>query len=124
MSVSSVKAHRSMLSVVFRFKLPELSEYHGLQDLIRSFAIERSRRPQLPSAWDLDVVLRSLMSVAYEPVESLCLRALTEETLFLVALATAKRIGELQALSRILSSVMDDLVVSYLPPFVAKTERG
>ena len=46
--VSSVKAHRSMLSAVFSFKLLELSDNHVLHDLIRSFAIERPRRPQVP----------------------------------------------------------------------------
>ena len=62
------------------------------------------------------------MSEAYEPLESLSLRTLTKKTLFLVALATAKRVGELQALSKCVSSVADDLVVLYLPHFVAKTE--
>ena len=38
----------------------------------------------------------------------------------MVALATTKRVGELQALYRIVSSVVDDLVVSYLPHFGAK----
>ena len=44
------------------------------------------------------------------------------KTLFLVTLATSNKVGELQALSRVLSSVLDDLVVSYLPLFIAKTE--
>ena len=122
--MSLVKAHRSMLSAVFCFKLLAFSDSHVLQDLIWSFAIDRPRHPHLPSAWDLDVVLRHLVSAAYEPLESLSLRALTERTLFLVALAAAKRVGELQALSRIVSSVMDDLVVSFLPPFLAKTGRA
>ena len=70
LSVSSVKAYHSVLSAVFRFKLPKLSEHHVMRDLIRSFAIERPRHPQLPPAWDLDVVLRHLMSAAYEPLEA------------------------------------------------------
>ena len=43
LSLSSVKAHRSMLSSVFRFKLPELGEHRVLHDLLRSFAIGRPR---------------------------------------------------------------------------------
>ena len=35
---------------------------------------------------------------------------------------TAKRVDELQALSKRVSSVTDDVVVSYPPHFVAKTE--
>ena len=30
LSVSSIKAHHSMLSTVFRFKLPELGDHHVL----------------------------------------------------------------------------------------------
>ena len=74
-----------MLSVVFRFKLPELGDHRVLRDLIWSFAIERPHRPQLPPLWDLEVFLRHLMFSAYEPLESL---------------VTAKRVGELQALSK------------------------
>ena len=124
LSVSSIKAYRSMVSAVFRFKLLELSDHHVLWDLICSFAIEHPRRLQVPPPWDLDVVLRHLMSEAFEPIVSLSLRSLTKKALFLVALATAKRVGELQALSHIVSSVRNDLVVSYLPHFVAKTERA
>ena len=123
LSLSSVKAHRSMLSAVFRFKLPELGEHHVLRDHLRSFAGERPRHLRVPPSWNLDVVLRYLMSSEYEPLERLSLRALTKKTLFLVALATAKRVEELQALSRQVAFRGPDMFVSYLPYFVAKTDR-
>ena len=123
LSLSSVKAHRSMLSSVFRLKLPELGEDRVLQDLLRSFAIERPRYPQVPPSWDLDAVLRHLMSSAFEPLETVSLRALTKKTLFLVSLATAKRVSEIQALSKTVAAIGNDLMVSYLPHFIAKTER-
>ena len=121
--MSSVKAHRFMLSAVFRFKLPELGEHHVLRDLLRSFAVEHPLHPRVPPSWDLDVVLRHLMSSEYEPLERLSLRALMKKTLFLVALATAKRVGELQSLSRQVAFRGPDMFVSYLPYFVAKTNR-
>ena len=40
----------------------------------------------------------------------------------MLALATAKRVGELQALSRIVSFVGGDASLSYVPEFVAKSE--
>ena len=80
LSVSSIKAHRSMLSPVFKFKLPELGNHHILWDLIRSFAIEFPRRPPLPPCGGLDIVLRHLMSKAYEPLSSLSLQSLTKKT--------------------------------------------
>ena len=107
LSLSSVKAHLSMLSAVFRFKLQELGEHHVLRDILRSFAVERPRFPRVPLSWDLDVVFRHLMSSEYEPLESF----------------VAKRVGELQALSRQVAFQGPDMFVSYLPYFVAKTDR-
>ena len=82
-----------MLSSVFQFKLPALGEDRVLHDLVRSFAVERPRRPQAPPSWDFDAVLLHLMSSAFEPLESVSLRTLTKKTLFLVSLATAKRVS-------------------------------
>ena len=120
--MSAVKAYRSMLSTVFAFSLPSLSEDPSLCSLHRSFAIERPRSPGGPPSWDLDKVLRHLMSSTCEPLESQGLHTLTKKVLFLVDLATAKRVSELQALSWVVPSSGDDLVLSYLPFFVAKTE--
>ena len=111
-----------MLSSVFRFMLPALGEDRVLQDLLCYFAIERPRHPQAPPSWDLDAVLRHPMSSAFEPLESVSLRALTKKT-FLVSLATAKRVSEIQALSKTVAAIGNDLV-SYLPHFIAKTERA
>ena len=113
-----------MLSSVFRFKLPLLGEDRVLQDLLRSIAIERPRRPQAPPSWDLNAALGHLMSSAFEPVESVSLRALTKKTLFLVSLVTAKRVSEIQALSKTVAAIGNDLVMSILPHFIAKTERA
>ena len=124
LSRSSVKAHRFMLSSVFQFKLPALGEDRVLQDLLRSFATERPRCPQAPPSWDLDAVLRHLMSSAFEPLESVSLRALTKKTLFLVSLATAKQVSEVKALSKTVAAIGNDLVVSFQPHFIAKTERA
>ena len=118
LSLSLVKAHRSMLSSVFQFKLPVLGEDRVLQDLLRSFAIERPRHPQAPPSWDLDAVLLLLMSSAFEPLESVSLRALIKKTLFLVSLATAKRVSETQALLKTVAAIGNDFVVPFLPHFM------
>ena len=57
LSLSLVKAHRSVLSSVFCFQLLSHGKDRVLQDLLYSFAIERPCRPQAPPSWDLDVVL-------------------------------------------------------------------
>ena len=74
------------------------------------------------SAWDLSKVLTYLVSPAFEPLSLASFRALTLKTLFLLALATAKRVGELQALSSIVTFVGEDAWLSYIQQFVAKSE--
>ena len=118
--MAAIKAYRCMLSAVFSFKLPAISSDSALRNLIRSFAVERPCGPAAHPSWDLDVVLRHLSSLAYEPLQSQSLRTITKKVLFLVSLATAKRVGELQALSRVVPRSGDDLILSYLPFFVAK----
>ena len=75
-----------------------------------------------PLEWVLDVVLRALRSPPYEPLSEATFRDLTKKTLFLLSLATAKRVGEVQALSARVARQGGDLSLSYLPGFVAKTE--
>ena len=111
-----------MLSAVFRFQLPGLSSHPVLRDLLRSFRLEAPSRPLCPPAWDLAAVLKFLNSAVFEPLRSASLWNLTKKVLFLLALATAKRVGELQALSRSVSFVHVDASLSYVPEFVAKTE--
>ena len=67
-------------------------------------------------------MLRRLNSSLFEPLHLCSLWNLTKKVLFLVALATAKCVGELQAVSRTVSFIHQDACLSYVPKFVAKTE--
>ena len=111
-----------MLSVVFKFHLPALSSHPVLRDLLRSFRVSAPSYPMRPPSWDFSKVLRFLLSGDFEPLRDTPLRALTKKVLFLFGLATAKRVGELQALSCIVSFVGGDTCLSYVPEFVAKSE--
>ena len=122
LSVSSLRGYRSVLSAVFRFHLPSLSSDPVLRDLLRSFRLSSAERVLHPPAWDLSKVLTYPVSPAFEPLSQASFRALTMKTLFLLALATAKRVGELQALSSIVTFVAGDACLSYIPQFVAKSE--
>ena len=119
--LSSVRGFRSMLSFMFKFCLPEIQTSSLLHDLIRSFELERPSRSQNPSACDLVKVLTYLRSLVFEPLALCDLRTVTMKVLFLV-LATAKRVSELQALLRPVSFQGNDISLSYLPEFLAKTE--
>ena len=103
LSVSSLRGYRSVLSAVFRFHLPSLSSDPVIRDLLRSFRLSSAKRVLRPPAWDLSKVLTYLVSPAFEPLSQASFRSLTLKTLFLLALATAKRVGELQALSSIVT---------------------
>ena len=122
LSVSSLRGYHSVLSAVFRFHLPSLSSDPVIRDLLRSFRLSSGERALRPSAWDLSKVLRYLVSPVFEPLSQAPFRALTLKTLFLLALATAKRVGELQALSSVVTFVGGDACLSYIPQFVAKSE--
>ncbi len=52
------------------------------------------RPPSLPS-WDLALVLRALITVPFEPLQSVELKFLSMKTLLLMALASIKRVGDL-----------------------------
>ena len=120
LAYSSIASYRSMLSVVFRFILPELSSHFVLHDLLRSFRLERPLPSSRVPPWDL-LVLRFLSGPPFEPLSSCSLRDLTQKVLFLISMATAHRVGELQAVSRDVSLSGSDLYLSYLLEFRAKT---
>ena len=124
LSVSAVLGYRSMLSAVFRFQLPEISSSPVIHDPLRSFKVEAPCRAVLPPSWDLEAVLSYLRSPVFEPLASCSLRDLTRKTHFLVSLAKAKRVGEIQALSRVVSFSSTGAGLSYVPEFLAKTETA
>ena len=103
LSVSAVMGYCSMLSAVFRSVFPEISTSAVLHDLLRSFRVEAPVRSVTPPSWDLVKVLEFLKSPVFEPLHQASLHDLTRKTLFLTVLASAKRVSELQALSRSVS---------------------
>ena len=112
-----------MLNSIFSLKGFDLSHDQVLRNVIKacSSQVNRPIKPRTPS-WNVDVVLNSLTRPPFEPLQRSSLRDLTKKTLFLVALATAKRVSELQALSFSVATQGQDLLLSYLPEFIAKTE--
>ena len=124
LSYSSIASYHLMLSGVFRFILPELSSHFVLHDLLRSFRLEQPLPSSRVPPWDLLLVLRFLSGPPFEPLSSCSLRDLTQKVLFLVSLATAHRVVELQAVSRDVSLSGSDFYLSYLPEFQAKTESS
>ena len=101
-----------MLSAVFKFALLDISSSSILKDLMRSFSIERPVVSSRVPPWDLSRVLVFLRSSAFEPFQRCSLRERTKKTLFLLSLATARRVVELQAISRSVSYRGNDIFLS------------
>ena len=113
-----------MLSAVFRCVLPSISSHPALHDLPRSFRIERPLPSSRVPPWDLPQVLAFLRGPPFEPLTSCSLWDLSRKVLFLVSLATACHVGELQAVSSAVSFSGGDVVLCYRPEFRAKSESA
>ena len=99
LSVSAVKGYCSALNSVLALKGRDLAASREITTLLRSFARSVNPVELRPPAWDVSLVLQSLTGAPYEPLRTCEERFLAQKTLFLLALASAKRIGELHALS-------------------------
>ena len=92
--------------------------------LMRSFGKSCPPREIRPPEWDVTLVLRHLSGAPYEPLRGATLRDVTLKTVFLLALASAKRVGELHGLSHEVrhSRGWGSMTFSFVPDFVAKTQ--
>ena len=122
--ISAVKGHRSALNSVFALKGMDLAASREISMLIRSFS--KSTRPKKlrPPAWNVALVLQSLTRAPYEPLRSSDERFLAQKTLFLLALASAKRVAELHGLLYRVSHSRGwgEVSFSFVPGFVANTQ--
>ena len=113
-----------MLVAVFKWILPEIVDAPVLRELFRSFFNRDPVPRRVPPRWDLSMVLDALRGPPYEPLAGASFRNLTKKCLFLLALATVRRVGEIQALSSSVAWLGYDASVSYVASFVAKTESA
>ena len=124
LSVSAVKGCCSALNSVLALKGRDLAASREITTLLRSFARSVNPVELHPPAWDVSLVLQSLTGAPYEPLRTCEERFLAQKTLFLLALASAKRIGELHALLYRVSHTRDwgEVSFAFVTGFVAKTQ--
>ncbi len=88
---------------VAAIRSPQSGQSFGKNALVVSFLKGAKRlhrpRPPLVPPWDLEVVLRALSQPPFEPLTSVGLKELSLKITLLLALASAKRIGDLHAFS-------------------------
>ena len=123
-SLSALKGYHSTINSVLTVRGMDLANSKELSMLFRSFTKACSPQDLRPPAWDVALVLQSLTNQPYEPIRKAEERFLAQKTLFLIALALAKRLGELHALSYRVSHAKDwkEVSFSFVPDFVAKTQ--
>ena len=95
LSVSVVKGYCSALNSVLALKGRDLASSHEITTLLRSFSRSVNPVELRPPEWDVALVLQSLTGAPYEPLRTCEERFLAQKTLFLLALASAKRIVSL-----------------------------
>ncbi|XP_064111422.1 uncharacterized protein LOC135218908 [Macrobrachium nipponense] len=122
LAVPTIKGYRSVLSAVFRHRGLDLANNKDLHDLLRSFETTKVAQPKLPS-WNLDVVLKFLTSSPFEPLQDASLRNVTRKAIFLTALVTAKRVSEIQVISKHVGFKGHNAVCLLSPMFLAKNEN-
>ena len=124
LSVSAIKGYCAALNSVFGLKGMDLADSRPISMLIRSFS--KSVRPEelRPSTWDVALVLQSLTWAPYEPLPTVDGSFLAQKMLFLLALASAKRVGELHALSHCVSHSRGwgEVSFTFVAGFVAKMQ--
>ena len=124
LSVSVINGYRATLNSFLTLKGLDLSTSRELSILFRSFSRSVPHGELRPPAWDVALVLQSLTGPPYEPLRMVDERFLAHKTLFLLALASAKRICELHALSFCISHSKgwSEASFRFVPGFVAKTQ--
>ena len=124
LSVSAVKGYSSALNSVLALKGRDLASSREITMFLRSFSRSVNSMYLRPPAWDVALVLQSLTGAPYEPLRTCDERFLAQKTIFLLALASAKRIGELHALLYRVSHTRGwtEASFSFVPGFVAKTQ--
>ncbi|KAJ1121780.1 hypothetical protein NDU88_000299 [Pleurodeles waltl] len=99
LQVSSIKVH---LSAITAYRKSPSQESFFTKPVVKDFleGLKKVFPPIRPSPpWELNIVLAKLMGPPFEPIHKASLQHLTWKTAFLVAITSARRVSEIQALS-------------------------
>ena len=91
--VAALAAYHVPFSGVSLGRHPFITRF--LRGTLRLRPVVRTRVP----AWDLAIVLEGLSLAPFEPIEEVSEKFVTLKTIFLLAISSLKRIGDIQALS-------------------------
>ena len=125
LATNTITHYRNALSLPLRMSAElELNKF-PFTDLTKGFFLEKPPIPRHIPKWDLDKVLKLILSPKFSrrPVDNFCL---LKKTVFLIALASGNRVSELAALERAgIRFARDDSEVLLVvrPGFLYKNQR-
>lgn len=117
-------------AITARLKLAsgvDLASNRQLATLVRSFFVERPVRARSVVHWDIALVLDYLKCGKLADTDSLLPRAITLKCVFLLALASGKRRGELHALENkilMVNGSWDQIILKPYAGFLSKTHTA
>ncbi|XP_069596830.1 uncharacterized protein [Ranitomeya imitator] len=128
LSTSTLKVQVSALGALFSCNI---AGNYWVSRFIKAASRSRPIHRNRSMPWDLNLVLSALTKEPFEPLHSASLKLLSLKTAFLVAITSARRVGDIQALSRLspYTEFLQDRVVlrpdpAYLPKVASEFHRS
>ena len=127
-AASTMRVHKAAICTTLRqLGLPSLGEDSTIRDTLKGAAVIEARNPRRCPSWDLFLVLESLEGAPYEPISKANLKNLAFKTLFLISLASGRRLSEVNNLSGLAADVGREpdgsFSLRFLPEFLAKNQK-
>jgi hypothetical protein len=125
---SAIEGYRTAINSMWRLTGRTLEDHFAITSLLKTFRAERPRTVHTFPKWDLALVLRVLSKAPFEPLSDAAPLQLTRKTLFLLLLASARRVGDIHAIDphRVIiqkKAVILQPVPGYLPK-ISSTAEG
>ena len=122
LSRQTIEGYRSCLASVLNHVSKTAAVQNKAADMVTSMELRRPRITLVLPQWDLCIVLESLSKPPYEPLLKASLKPLNLKTVFLLAMASAGRRSELQALVFDSSKAKwADVSLNFSPKFMRKS---
>jgi hypothetical protein len=122
---NTICGHRSAISRYHRgLNGIKIGDHKRISEFIQGAFNKNPPQRVLVPNWDLSVVLQVLQEPPFEPLEGLDLKLLTFKTVFLVAITSARRVSEIQALGRFSPFARfekENVCLNTIPGFLSKT---
>ncbi len=118
---SALQGFRSAINSVWAYQGRSLNNSYEITCLLKSFSVERPRTINKFPKWDLALILRTLNQAPYEPLSTASPLHLTRKAVFLLLLASAHRVSDINALDPQRTVVRPDaMILQLIPGFLPK----